>query len=142
MSSRPSRSRGFRSRIPSLIFGLLFAVGVAVGVAVAALPARAEAPADARLLLNQKRMEIRQLIELVSKETGRTILFDEQVRGVVSLVSKRPVTPDEAWEILGSALHLLGYSLLPSTVDQWRIARVAEAVGESPFVAVVMSLEP
>jgi general secretion pathway protein D len=85
-------------------------------------------------MLNQKRMEIRQLIELVSKETGRTILFDEQVRGLVSLVSKRPVTPDEAWEILGSALHMLGFSLLPSTVDQWRIARVAEAVGESPFV--------
>ncbi len=135
MSSRPSRSRGFRSRIPSLIFGLLFAVGVAVGVAVAALPARAEAPADARLLLNQKRMEIRQLVELVSKQTGRTILFDDQVRGLVSLVSKRPVTPDEAWEILGSALHMLGFSLLPSTVDQWRIARVAEAVGESPFVS-------
>lgn len=86
-------------------------------------------------MLNQKRMEIRQLIELVSKETGRTILFDEQVRGVVSLVSKRPVTADEAWEILGSALQMLGYSLLPSTVDQWRIARVAEAVGESPFVS-------
>lgn len=96
--------------------------------------AGAEAPSDARILLNQNRMEIRQLIELVSKETRRTILFDEQVRGVVSLVSKRPVTPDEAWEILGSALHMLGYTLLPSTVDQWRIARVAEAIGESPFV--------
>ena len=104
---------------------------MSVGVGLAA---GAEAPSDARILLNQNRMEIRQLIELVSRETHRTILFDEQVRGVVSLVSKRPVTPDEAWEILGSALHMLGYSLLPSTVDQWRIARVAEAIGESPFV--------
>lgn len=97
-------------------------------------PVRAEVAAEARLMLNQKRMEIAQLIELVSKETGRTILFDDQVRGLVSLVAKRPVTPDEAWEILGSALHMLGFSLLPSTVDQWRIARVADAVGESPFV--------
>ena len=79
-------------------------------------------------------MEIRQLIEMVSKETGRTILFDEQVRGLVSLVAKRPVTPNEAWEILGSALQMLGFSLVPSTVDQWRIVPVAEAVGESPFV--------
>jgi len=96
----------------------------------------ADAPlAHARLLLNQKRIEIGKLIELVSKETGRTILYDDQVRGTVSLVAKRPVTADEAWEILGSALHMLGYSLLPSTVGQWRISRVAEAVGESPFVA-------
>lgn len=107
---------------------------VALGL-LAAPAARTAAPAHARLTLNQKRMEIRQLIELVSKETGRTILFDDQVRGVVSLVAKRPVTADEAWEILGSALQMLGYSLLPSTVDQWRIARVAEAVGESPFVS-------
>lgn len=114
------------------LLAALLALHMSVGVGLAA---GAEAPSDARILLNQKRMEIRQLIELVSKETGRTILFDEQVRGVVSLVSKRPVTPNEAWEILGSALHMLGYSLLPSTVDQWRIARVAEAVGESPFVA-------
>lgn len=94
---------------------------------------RAPGPDEARILLNQKRMDIDQLIELVSKETRRTILFDEQVGGIVSLVSKRPVTKDEAWALLDSALHLLGFALLPSTVNQWRIARVAEAVGESPF---------
>jgi general secretion pathway protein D len=114
-----------------LAFEMAFAPLAAI---VAPKPVRAAAPAEARLVLNQKRMEIAKLIELVSKETGRTILYDEQVRGLVSLVSKRPVTPDEAWEILGSALQMLGFSLLPSTVDQWRIARVAEAVGESPFV--------
>lgn len=135
--SRPSRSSFQRSRILASIPALLLVAALAlshVASLVAAVPARAAAPADARLMLNQKRMEITRLIELVSKETGRTILYDEQVRGLVSLVAKRPVTPDEAWEILGSALQMLGFSLLPSTVDQWRIARVAEAVGESPFV--------
>ena len=102
---------------------------------VLAANASSAVPEDARLLLNQKRMEIRQLVEMVSKETGRTILLDEQVRGMVSLVSKRPVTGDEAWEILDSALHLLGFALLPSTVDQWRIGRIADAIGESPVVA-------
>lgn len=94
---------------------------------------RAPGPDEARILLNQKRMDIDQLIELVSKETRRTILFDEQVGGMVSLVSKRPVTKDEAWALLDSALHLLGFALLPSTVNQWRIARIAEAVGEAPY---------
>ncbi|MEZ4282011.1 MAG: secretin N-terminal domain-containing protein [Myxococcota bacterium] len=144
MSPRPSRSRPHRSRIlaaiPAILLAalaLVLALALAIGplaAIVAPAPSRAAVPADARLMLNQKRMEIAKLIELVSKETGRTILYDEQVRGLVSLVSKRPVTPDEAWEILASALQMLGFSLLPSTVDQWRIARVAEAVGESPFV--------
>jgi len=122
----PRRSRSTLSRWP-LLACLLALAAVGTG--------RAQAPPHAQLLLNQKRIEIGQLIEMVSKETGRTILYDEQVRGTVSLVAKRPVTSGEAWEILGSALHMLGYSLLPSTVDQWRIARVADAVGESPFVA-------
>jgi len=83
--------------------------------------------------LNYKQVQIEQLIERVSSETRRSILFDEQVRGKVSIVIKRPVTEGEAWAILGSSLSLLGFSLLPSTVDNWRIAKIAEAVGESPF---------
>ncbi|MBY0399483.1 hypothetical protein K2X89_04255 [Myxococcota bacterium] len=124
MPSRRSRSIVFRW------FGLVVAL-----VCATSPLARAQSPdpSDARILLNQKRMDIDQLIELVSRETRRTILFDEQVSGMVSLVSKRPVTKDEAWALLDTALHLLGFALLPSTVDQWKIARIAEAIGESPY---------
>lgn len=69
----------------------------------------------------------------VGEATERTILFSDELRGMVSIVAKRPVTLDEAWSILDASLSMLGYSLLPSTVGQWRIAKIAEAVGESPF---------
>ena len=84
--------------------------------------------------LNLKRVPIGKLIERVGNETGRTILFDEQVRGNISIVAKRPVTESEAWSILDSALSMLGFSLLPSTVSNWRISKVADAFGEAPFV--------
>ncbi|MEZ4334618.1 MAG: hypothetical protein R3F35_22915 [Myxococcota bacterium] len=122
MSSHRLRSGRFRWLLPLLSLLL-----------VASPRSFAQTPTDATILLNQKRMEIGQLITRVSQETGRTILFDEQVKGLVSLVSKRPVTPDEAWELLDAALHLIGFALVPSTAGQWRIARVAEVVGESPF---------
>lgn len=122
MPSHRLRSGRFRWLLP--VFSLLL---------VASPPSSAQTPSDATLLLNQKRMEIGQLIARVSEATGRPILYDDQVRGLVSLVSKRPVTPDEAWELLDAALHLIGFALVPSTAGQWRIARVAEAVGESPF---------
>jgi type II secretory pathway component GspD/PulD (secretin) len=89
---------------------------------------------DRRFALNYKRVPIGQLIERVGTETRRTILFDEQVRGNVSIVTKRHVTEGEAWSILDSSLSMLGFSLLPSTVGNWRISKVAEAVGEAPFV--------
>lgn len=87
--------------------------------------------------LNVKRVQIDQLIRRVSRETGRGILFDEEVRGMISVVAKRLVTESEAWSILESSLSMLGFSLLPSTADNWKIVKVAEAVGESPFVLEV-----
>ena len=84
--------------------------------------------------INEERIEIARLIEQVGEATHRTILFDDRVRGTIGIVAKRPVTLDEAWSILDSSLALLGFSLLPSTAGNWRIAKVADAVGEAPYV--------
>jgi general secretion pathway protein D len=102
---------------------------IVTGTAMFAGPARAQT-----IALNQKRIAIADLIKQVAEATGRPILFDDSVRGNVSIVAKRPVTLDEAWLILDSSLAMLGFSILPSTEGLYRIAKVAEAVGESPFV--------
>lgn len=86
-----------------------------------------------RIQLNQKRARIEQLVRKIGEATGRTILVPDDVRGTISIIAKRPVTHDEAWSILESSLSILGFSLLPSTVGNWRIAKVANAVGEAPF---------
>lgn len=99
-------------------------------VLVAAVPHLASAQT---LQLNQKRIQITELIQKVGEATGRTILFDDGVRGTISLVAKRPVTHEEAWQMLSTSLNVLGYSFLPSTAGMWRIAKVADAVGEAPF---------
>jgi len=90
--------------------------------------------AERTFALHFKHSFIEKLIKRVAEETGRTIIFDEQVRGNISVVTKREVTESEAWGILEASLSILGFSLLPSTVGNWRIAKVAEAVGEAPFV--------
>jgi general secretion pathway protein D len=78
-------------------------------------------------------MRIEELVRRVGEAIERTILVPDDVRGTISIVAKRPVTLDEAWRILESSLSILGFSLLPATAETWRIAKVAEAVGESPF---------
>ena len=90
--------------------------------------------AERTFTLRYKKNSIDKLIKRVAEETGRTILFAAEVRGNISVVTQRPVTEDEAWAILESSLSILGFSLLPSTVGNWRIAKVANAVGEAPFV--------
>lgn len=83
--------------------------------------------------LNQKRVRIEQLVRKIGEATERTILVPDDVRGTISIVAQRPVTPGEAWRILDASLSILGFSLLPSTAGNWRIAKVADAVGEAPF---------
>ena len=109
---------------------LLAIVSVALGAPALAF---AQRPGERTIPLNHKRIQIERLITIVAEQTGQPILFDDDVRGVVSIVTKRQVTLDEAWAILEASLGLLGFSLLPSTEEMWRIAKVATAVGEAPF---------
>ena len=127
MPERPRR--GIVTRVVGGCAALLAAALLASGLA----PSADAQDGERRFRLNYKRIPIGRLIERVASETRRPILFDDQVRGNISVVTKRPVTEDEAWAILDSSLSLLGFSLLPSTVDNWRISRVAEAIGEAPF---------
>ncbi len=96
---------------------------------------RARSVSTGSLSLNQKRIPIGELIARVGEANARTILVPDDVRGTISLVAQRPVTPDEAWAMLDMSLSMLGFSLLPSTADNWRIAKVADSIGEAPFRA-------
>ena len=116
--------RGVNAIVPSILLTLLVGLG---------LPSSGPA-AERTFALNFKRAPIAKVIERVAAETRRPILFDEQVRGNISIVTKRLVSESEAWSILDASLSMLGFSLLPSTVENWRISRVADAVGEAPFV--------
>ena len=116
-----------RNRVP-LLSSLLVIVLASAALVTPALAA------ERTFALHFKHSFIEKLIKRVAEETGRTIIFDEQVRGNISVVTKREVTESEAWGILEASLSILGFSLLPSTVGNWRIAKVAEAVGEAPFV--------
>jgi general secretion pathway protein D len=63
-------------------------------------------------------------ISTVAKEIGRftgtTLLFDpEQVKGRITLLAPKPVSPPEALELLKSALALHGYTLVRRAEGTW-----------------------
>lgn len=64
--------------------------------------------------------DIGTVVKQVGRLTGTTFLFDpEQVKGRITLLAPKPVSPAEALELLKSALALHGYSLVPRSEGTW-----------------------
>jgi general secretion pathway protein D len=70
-------------------------------------------PATKRLW-NLQDADILSVINEVSLETGKNFVVDPRVSGKISLISSKPIQPDEAYDVFLSVLELLGYSAIPS----------------------------
>jgi general secretion pathway protein D len=84
--------------------------------------------------VNLKDTDIQELIKFVSEATGTTILVDPSVKGRVKVVSSKPVSADELYQLFLSILEVHGYTAVRSgdvvRVIQNKDARSA-AVGVS-----------
>ncbi|MEO8401446.1 MAG: type II secretion system secretin GspD [Gammaproteobacteria bacterium] len=65
-------------------------------------------------LWNLQDADILSIINEVSLETGKNFVVDPRVSGKISLVSSKPIKPNEVYQIFLSVLELLGYSAIPS----------------------------
>jgi len=64
--------------------------------------------------LDFKDVELADLIRVVSEMTGRNFLFDETLKGKVTIISPRPMSRDEAYRVFLSVLNVKGYTVVPS----------------------------
>jgi general secretion pathway protein D len=65
-------------------------------------------------LWNLQDADILSVINEVSLETGKNFVVDPRVSGKISLISSKPVNPNEVYQVFLSVLELLGYSAVPS----------------------------
>ncbi|NUB42757.1 type II secretion system secretin GspD [Fertoebacter nigrum] len=91
-------------------------------LAFAPLPAVAQDAPDAppSFVINLRDADIRTLSEQVSEITGRTLVLDPNVAGIVTVISTQPLDVDGVWELYQSVLGVQGYAALPSG-NLWRI---------------------
>jgi len=80
------------------------AAALCVGAAAAA------ANADDEVTINFVNVDIQQVVKAMGIITGRNFLLDPRVKGNVNIVSSRPVTREEAYEIFLSTLRLSGFA--------------------------------
>ncbi len=71
-------------------------------------------PANIQRLWNLQDADILSVINEVSLETGKNFVVDPRVNGKISLISSKPIKPDQVYDIFLSVLGLLGYSAIPS----------------------------
>jgi len=105
--------------IPPLIPRLLLCVlGLLLsGYACAhqdAAPAMPASAAAQDVTLNLRNVDIRTLIDTVSKATGINFVVDPRVRGDVTVVSSTPMDRDALYQVFLSVLEVYGYAAVPS----------------------------
>ncbi len=97
-----------------LLVQLLFAVSL---VTLLSPPVtaqlRSELPAG-QVTLDFRDVELQDLIQTISELTGRNFLYDDTVKGKVTIISPDTMTIDEAYQLFLSVLNVKGYTVVPS----------------------------
>ena len=94
-----------------------------LGVALAT----AALPAPAQTTLNVRDADIRAFIADAAKVTGRTFIIDARVQGKVTVVTDRPLSRSEYFEVFLSTLRANGLVAVPATNGVLRIQPVENA---------------
>ncbi len=123
----------------------LFALGAAL-----ALATQLASPLFAQHSLNVRDADVRAFIEDAASVTGRTFIIDGRVQGKVSVVTDRPLSRSEYFEVFLSTLRANGLIAVPTANGAYRIqptdgaasapGRVGSRGGQNEFVTEVFRL--
>ncbi|UIJ46778.1 type II secretion system secretin GspD [Sphingomonas cannabina] len=101
---------------------------LALILASSALNAQTEpqgAPND--IVVNMRGVEIADVADQISRLTGRTLILDPAVKGVVTVTSAEPLSQAGVWDLFQSVLRANGFAAVRSG-RAWRIVPAANAV--------------
>ncbi|CAN5285840.1 type II secretion system secretin GspD [soil metagenome] len=109
----------------------LFLRGAALALV---LSAPFSTPVQAQQTLNVRDADIRAFIQDAARVTGRTFIIDSRVQGKVSVVTDRPLSRSEYFEIFLSTLRANGLVAVPSAGGAYRIQPAEGAAGQPSSV--------
>ncbi len=78
------------------------------------LPAVAQADDEMMITLDFQNVEMVDMINTISELTGKNFIYDETVRGKVSILSPEPVSLDEAYRLFLTVLRVKGFTVVPA----------------------------
>lgn len=69
---------------------------------------------EAGITLDFQNVELVDLIKTISELTGINFVYDEQVKGKVTIISPKPMDLDDAYNMFRTVLNIKGYTIVPS----------------------------
>jgi len=99
--------------------GLFLTLILASSLSFAAMTTPSQTPphlalAQHKQLWNLKDADIRAVIHTISILTGKNFLIDPNVQGKITLVTQKPMTPNELYQVFLSMLQSLNYAAIPN----------------------------
>jgi general secretion pathway protein D len=89
--------------------------------------------AHAQHVLNLRDADIRAFIQDAARVTGRTFIIDPAVQGRVSVITQRPLSTGEYFELFLSTMRANGFVAVPVRGGAFRIQPVAGAAASAPI---------
>ncbi|MCK4911351.1 MAG: hypothetical protein KAR83_06900, partial [Thermodesulfovibrionales bacterium] len=72
-------------------------------------------------------VDITAVAKFVSDVTGKNFIYDDRVRGKVTVIAPTKISVDDAYDLFTSVIQLKGYAIVPSGIGVYKIVPVAEA---------------
>ena len=88
-------------------------------------------PVSAQYVMNVRDADIRAFVQEAARVTGRTFIVDSRVQGTVSVVTERPLSRSEYFEIFLSTLRANGLVAVPTSGGAYRVQQ-AEGAATQP----------
>ncbi|MEC4676583.1 MAG: secretin N-terminal domain-containing protein, partial [Nitrospirota bacterium] len=110
---------------PVLLFLVLSYILLLFSISVA--PASAGTVKDEEVTFNFVDVELSTVTKFISEITGKNFIFDDRVKGNITIIAPSKLNVDDAYNLFTSILELKGFTVVPSGVDAYKIIPVAEA---------------
>ncbi|MFJ6023507.1 type II secretion system secretin GspD [Brevundimonas sp. NPDC092305] len=107
------------------LMALMMAAPPAAGVAQTA-----PAAVQGEVVVNMRGVDIRDVTEQIARITGRTIVLDPNVSGVVTVVSAEPLSANGVWELYQTVLRTYGFAAVRNGAV-WRVVPQATVIQNS-----------
>ncbi len=123
-------------RVTGLIGLILLSVTAISGLPdlASGQPRGTQSPADKRfsegselVQLDFKDVELAVVIETIARITGQNFIYDDRVRGRVTIVSPSEVTVDQAFAVFESVLKIKGFTAVPGPSGILKIVPIRDA---------------
>lgn len=109
--------RNYKTRIISLALAAMLVAWTLPGAHAA----------SQKVSFNFVNVDITAVAKFVSDVTGKNFIYDNRVKGKVTVIAPTKISVNDAYDLFTSVLQLKGYAIVPTGIRAYKIVPVAEA---------------